>query len=74
MEDIYLCTKFNNIGKYNCKRFDDYKKATEYFRFFDKKDLKSSIMIPVFKFYPRYMKLKYLEYKLSKIFCKVELE
>jgi hypothetical protein len=63
-----------NTNKYNCKKFNDYLEANEYFRLIDKSKIQHSTMIPVFMLLPNIIKKKYLTYELSKIFCKTEIE
>lgn len=72
--DVYLCVNEINKEKYNCKKFNDYLEAIEYFRMMDKKNIQHSTMIPVFLLLPSIIKKKYLRYELSKTFCKVEIE
>ncbi len=72
--DVYLCINMENTNKYNCKKFNDYLEANEYFRFIDKSKIQHSTMIPVFMLLPNIIKKKYLTYELSKIFCKTEIE
>jgi|LakMenEpi03Aug12_release.lakeMendotaPanAssembly.Ray.scaffolds.fasta_scaffold1942190_1 hypothetical protein len=72
--DVYLCINMENTNKYNCKKFNDYLEANEYFRLIDKSKIQHSTMIPVFMLLPNIIKKKYLTYELSKIFCKTEIE
>lgn len=72
--DVYLCINMENTNKYNCKKFNDYLEASEYFRLIDKSKIQHSTMIPVFMLLPNIIKKKYLTYELSKIFCKTEIE
>ena len=70
LTDVYLCYK--KKGNYNCKRFDDFVKADQYFHdnFINLRNELSSTMIPVCKFHP--FKKQVLKYKLSKVFCNIE--
>ena len=70
LTDVYLCYKKRDM--YNCKRFDDFLQANQYFRdnFIYVSNELSSTMIPVCKFHP--FKKQILRYKLSKVFCNIE--
>ena len=71
LDEVYLCIKKNMNRDVECKRFDDYRSASDYFINNHKNDytIDSSTMIPVFKFMP--FKKTYLWYKFSHVFIKI---
>ena len=78
--DVYLCVKMKNNMNYKCSRFDDFVSADNHFKRNIKysneasnEALQSSTMIPVIRYIPIFLKKQYLQYQLSKIFCRTEL-
>lgn len=77
MEDVYLCVNNNMYGgKYKCHRFNSFIEADSKYRELrikNQKNFVSSTMIPVFKYIPEFIKTRYLQYKLAKVFCRTEI-
>ena len=70
-KSIYLCVKTKNTFSYNCKTFNDFNSANEYFRLnYNKYEIKESTLIPVCNLNPFY-KFE-LWYKLAKVFVYIK--
>lgn len=72
--EVYLCVSKNNYDKYTCQSFNDFVSADNYYRNIDNRRFTFSTMIRVYSFAPMYLKKKYLQYRLSEIFCKTEIK
>jgi len=73
LDEVYLCVKKNKSKEVKCKKFEDFRKASDYFLNNYKNNIEiidSSTMIPVFKFIP--FKNLYIWYKYSSVFIKIK--
>lgn len=74
--DVILCVKkTNKSDTFICHKFNTFSEADKYFHtnYLNKEEVINSTMIPICKFMPNFLEKQVIQYKVSKIFNKIDL-